>query len=160
MEESSELFGCYVLRTNERSLNEHQLWQLYISLTHAEDGFKAIKSDLGLRPNRHQKEDRVDGHVFICVLAYQLLRNILWTLEQTGDSRSWDTIKRVLQTHCYTTVILPTRAGETHHLRRSGQPDEAQKEIYRKLNVSWHALTYHESVLILPFTCYSVKSPY
>jgi transposase len=149
MEESSELFGCYVLRTDERSLNEHQLWQLYISLTHAEDGFKAIKSDLGLRPNRHQKEERVDGHVFICVLAYQLLRNVLWTLEQTGDRRSWDTIKRVLRTHCYTTVILPTRTGETHHLRRSGQPDEAQKEIYRKLNVSWRALPHHEKVTTL-----------
>jgi len=149
MEESSELFGCYVLRTDERSLNEHQLWQLYISLTHAENGFKAIKSDLGLRPNRHQKEDRVDGHVFICVLAYQLLRNILWTLEQTGDCRSWDTIKRVLQPHCYSTVILPTRSGETHHLRRSGQPDEVQKEIYRKLNVSWHALPHHEFVTTL-----------
>jgi transposase len=149
MDESTELFGCYVLRTDERSLNEHQLWQLYISLTHAEDGFKAIKSELGLRPNRHQKEDRVDGHVFICVLAYQLLRNILWTLEQAGDSRSWDTIKRVLRTHCYTTVILPTRTGQTHHLRRSGQPDEAQKEIYRKLNVSWRALPHHESVTTL-----------
>lgn len=149
MEESSELFGCYVLRTDERSLNEHELWELYISLTHAEAGFKAIKSDLGLRPNRHQKEDRVDGHVFICVLAYQLLRNILWTLEQTGDTRSWDTIKRVLSTHSYTTVVLPTRTGETHHLRRSGQPDEVQKEIYRKLNVSWLALPHHESVTTL-----------
>jgi len=149
MEESSELFGCYVLRTDERSLSEQQLWQLYISLTHAEDGFKAIKSDLGLRPNRHQKEERVDGHVFICVLAYQLLRNILFTLEQTGDNRSWDTLKRILQIHCYTTVILPTRTGETHHLRRSGQPDEAQKEIYRKLNVSWQGLPHHESVTTL-----------
>lgn len=149
MEKSSELFGCYVLRTDERSLSEHQLWQLYISLTHAEDGFKAIKSDLGLRPNRHQKEARVEGHVFICVLAYQLLRNILWILEETGDTRSWNTIKRVLRTHCYTTVILPTRTGETHHLRRSGQPDEAQKEIYRKLNVSWHTLPHHKSATTL-----------
>lgn len=70
--EAADLFGCYVLRTDERTLNEHQLWQLYISLTQAEAGFKALKSDLGLRPNPHQKEDRVDAHVFICVLAYHL----------------------------------------------------------------------------------------
>jgi len=149
MKESSDLLGCYVLRTDERSLDEHQLWQLYISLTHAENGFKAIKSDLGLRPNRHQKEDRVDGHVFICVLAYQLLRNILWTLEQQGDTRSWETLKRVLQTHCYTTVLLPTKTGETHRLRRPGQPDEAQKALYRKLNISWHGLPQHASMTTL-----------
>lgn len=149
MAETSELFGCYVLRTDERSLDERQLWELYISLTHAEDGFKAIKSDLGLRPNRHQNEHRVDGHIFICVLAYQLLRNILWTLEQNDDNSSWETIKRLLQPHCYTTVILPTRSGEIHHLRRSGQPDEAQKALYRKLNVSWSGLPHHESVTTL-----------
>lgn len=149
MKESSDLLGCYVLRTNERSLDEHQLWQLYISLTHAEDGFKAIKSDLGLRPNRHHKEERVDGHVFICVLAYQLLRNILWTLEQKKDNRSWETIKRVLRTHCYTTVLLPTKIGKTHRLRRPGQPDETQKTLYRNLDISWHGLPHHESVTTL-----------
>lgn len=149
LEESSELFGCYVLRTDEQSLNEHQLWQLYICLTHAEDGFKAIKSDLGLRPNRYQKEDRVDGHIFICVLAYQLLRNMLWCLEQVGDHRSWDTIKRLLRTHCYTTVILPTKTGETHHLRRSGRPGEEQKDIYGKLNVSWQSLPHHDFMTTL-----------
>lgn len=149
MKESSDLLGCYVLRTDERSLDEHQLWQLYISLTHAEDGFKAIKSDLGLRPNRHQKEDRVDGHVFICVLAYQLLRNILWNLEQRGDRRSWETIKGVLRTHCYTTVTLPAKTGETHRLRRSGRPDEAQKALYRDLNIAWHGLPHHATVTTL-----------
>ena len=149
IEEASDLHGCYVLRTDERSLDEHQLWQLYISLTHAENGFKAIKSDLGLRPNRHQKEDRVDGHIFICVLAYQLLRNILWTLEQQRDTRSWETLKRVLQTHCYTTVLLPTNKGITHRMRRPGQPDETQKAIYRKLNISWHDLPRHASTTTL-----------
>ena len=91
-QEAAELFGCYVLRTDERTLNEHQLWQLYISLTQAENGFKALKTDLGLRPNPHQKEERVDAHVFICILAYHLLRNILWTLEQKGDHRNWETL--------------------------------------------------------------------
>ena len=149
MQETSELFGTYVLRTTEHSRDEHQLWELYISLTHAENGFKALKTDLGLRPNRHQKEDRVDGHVFICVLAYHLLRTILWSLEQKGDHRSWDTIKRILRTHCYTTVILPTENGQIHRLRRAGQPDETQKSIYRDLNVTWQDLPHRASVATL-----------
>jgi transposase len=144
---AADLFGCYVLRTDERTLNEHQLWQLYISLTQAEAGFKALKSDLGLRPNPHQKEDRVDAHVFICVLAYHLLRNILWTLEQKADHRNWESLKRVLRTHCYTTILLPTRSGQTHRIRKAGQPEECQKAIYRNLRIKWDGLPCHRSVI-------------
>ncbi len=140
MQENAVLFGAYVLRTMEDALDEQQLWQLYMSLSRAEEGFRALKSDLGLRPNRHQKEFRVDGHVLICVLAYHLLRHILYKLEQQNDHRSWDTIKRIMRTHCYTTVILPTQSGTVHRLRRPGQPDEVQKDIYRKLNIDWKGL--------------------
>ncbi len=146
MEQAAGLFGCYVLRTDERTLCEHQLWQLYISLTRAEDGFKALKTNLGLRPNFHQKEDRVDGHVFICVLAYHLLRTILWTLEQKGDHRNWETLKRVLRTHCYTTIVLPTNSGQTHRIRKAGQPEECQRAIYRNLGIQWRGLPHSRSV--------------
>jgi transposase len=146
-QEAGDLFGCYVLRTDERTLNEHQLWQLYISLTQAEAGFKALKSDLGLRPNPHQKEDRVEAHVFICVLAYHLLRNILWTLEQKGDDRDWETLKRILRTHCYTTIMLPTRNGQMHRIRKAGQPEECQKAIYRNLGIAWDRLPSNRSVI-------------
>ena len=146
-QETTDLCGCYVLRTDEKTLNEYQLWELYISLSHAEDGFKALKSDLGLRPNRHQTEERVDAHVFICVLAYHLLRNILWTLEQEGDNRNWETLKNVLGTHCYTTILLPTHSGQTHRLRKAGQPEECQKAIYRNLGIAWDGLPCTRSVI-------------
>jgi transposase len=146
-QETTDLCGCYVLRTDEQTLNEHQLWELYISLSQAEDGFKALKTDLGLRPNRHQTEDRVDAHVFLCVLAYHLLRNILWTLEQEGDNRNWETLKGVLRTHCYTTILLPTRSGQTHRIRKAGQPEECQKAIYRHLGIAWDNLPRNRSVI-------------
>lgn len=146
-EAASNLCGCYVLRTDEQTLNEHELWSLYISLTQAEDGFKALKTDLGLRPNPHHKEDRVDAHVLICVLAYHLLRNILWTLEQKGDHRSWETLKQILQTHCYTTILLPTQSGQTYRIRKAGQPEECQKMIYRNLGIEWSGMPSHRSVI-------------
>lgn len=146
-QETTDLCGCYVLRTDQQTLNQHQLWELYISLSQAEDGFKALKTDLGLRPNRHQTEERVDAHVFLCVLAYHLLRNILWTLEQEGDNRNWETLKGVLCTHCYTTILLPTRSGQTHRIRKAGQPEECQKAIYRHLGIAWDSLPRNRSVI-------------
>lgn len=147
LSEAADLWGCYVLRTDEQTLDEHDLWQLYISLTRAEEGFKALKSDLGLRPNPHHKEERVDAHVFLCVLAYHLLRNILWTLEQKGDHRTWETLKRVLRTHCYTTILLHTRDGQTHWIRKAGHPEECQKAIYRNLGINWGGLPCQRSVI-------------
>jgi len=35
--------------------------------------FMCIKSSPGLRPNFHQKEERVDTHMFISVVAYHLM---------------------------------------------------------------------------------------
>jgi len=55
----------------------------------------------------------VDAHIFLTVLAYQLLRFITYTLEQKGDHRDWPTLRRVLQTHCYATLSLPTRNGRS-----------------------------------------------
>ena len=139
-EASAELLGCYVLRTDRTDLTSKQLWKLYITLTRAEEGFRSLKSDLGLRPNRHRREDRVDAHVFITVLAYQLLQHIMYTLHQAKEIRSWDTIKRILRTHSYTTMILPTKTECVYRVRKAGLPEEMQKAIYRILDVDWKNL--------------------
>jgi transposase len=138
--QDEQLLGCYVLRTDRSELSVAQLWQLYILLTRAEDGFAALKGDLGLRPNYHQLEGRVDAHIFLTVMAYQLWRFITYTLEQQGDHRDWPTLRRVLQTHCYATVSLPTRAGTVVHVRRPGTPERCQQEIYEKLGLNWKTL--------------------
>jgi len=45
-----------------------------------------------------------------------------------------------LQTHCYTTIFLPTRSGQTYRIRKPGQPEECQKAIYRALGIQWDKL--------------------
>lgn len=134
------LLGCYVLRTNCRDFSSQEFWKLYMALLHAENGFRSLKSNLGLRPNRHHVEDRVDAHVFITILAYDLLRTILYRLESKGDHRSWETIKRIMQTHCYTTMIIPTNDGKVYRIRKPGEPEQGQRDIYHKLGVTLNNL--------------------
>jgi hypothetical protein len=107
-----------------------QIWNLYMTLSEAEEGFRSLKGDLGLRPNYHQIERRVEGHIWITILAYHLLCWIQQTLREAGDVRRWGTLRRVLQTHCYTTLVVPTKGGKTYRLRRAGEPEELQKAIY------------------------------
>lgn len=139
-QEEGDLLGCYVLRTNQCELSAERLWQLYITLTRAEEGFRMLKSDLGLRPNFHQREERVDAHIFITVLAHQILNAIIHTLRQAGDTRSWPTIKRIMQTHCYTTVLLPTVDGSLYRIRRAGQAEAEQQRIYKILGINHQKL--------------------
>ena len=49
-------------------------------LTRVEKAFRDWKTDLGLRPNYHQLEDRVDEHILISILAYHHgLRSRYWS---------------------------------------------------------------------------------
>ena len=141
-----DLHGTYVLRTSRQDIEPERLWKLYITLTRAEDGFKMLKGNLGLRPNFHQIEHRVDAHVFITILAYQLLQTILYPLRKAGDNRNWESIRRVLETHCYTTILLPTVSGELHRIRKPGIPDERQRAIYRALGVDLKQLPVKHAV--------------
>jgi len=138
--DADSLCGGYVLRTNDMSIDKDTIWKTYIALTKAENGFRVLKGNLGLRPNFHQKEGRVDGHVFITVLAYQLLTHILAKLEREGDFRCWETIRRILKTHAYTTMIIPEIGGKVHRIRKAGNPDESQKAIYNSLGINWRKL--------------------
>jgi hypothetical protein len=131
-----DLSGCYVLRTDRQDLAPEELWSVYISLTQAEEGFRALKTDLGLRPNFHQKEDRVDGHIFITVIAFHIWKWIRQKLDCANDTRDWVTVRRLLRTHCYATLIVPCEDGGVHHLRKPGRPEAQQRELYKLFGIN------------------------
>ena len=109
-------------------------------LTRVESAFKTLKSHLGLRPIFHQREDRCDSHIFITVLAYHLLHWIEYSLKSQDDTRNWATIRRLLETHAYTTIVAPDEQNKLHHLRIPGTPDSEQKRIYEMLGLQWKNL--------------------
>ena len=51
--------GAYMLRTNLQDGAAEELWSRYMQLTEAEASFRALKSELSIRPLFHQKEPRV-----------------------------------------------------------------------------------------------------
>ena len=135
-EDEGKYDGTYLLRTNRKDLTDQEIWSLYVTLTRVERAFRNLKSNLGLRPIYHQKEQRVDAHIFISVLAYHLLHAIEYTLRQKGETRSWNTIKQVLQTHQVVTVVLPDADGiHVHHVRVATEAEAGQSEIYKKLEI-------------------------
>ena len=136
-QQQRELDGNYLLKTNRSDLQHHEIWHLYMTLTRMEQAFRDLKTHLGLRPVYHQKERRVDGHIFISIQAYHLLHAIEYTLRQHGDCSRWATIKRLVSTHRYSTIQLPTVTGPVLNLRKPGIPEGIHREISNKLGVDY-----------------------
>jgi len=135
-----DLEGNYLLKTNRSDLGQHEIWHFYMMLTTMENAFRDLKTYLGLRPVNHQKEMRVDGHIFITILAYHLLHSIEYTLRQHGCRSRWATIKRLVSTHRYSTIQLPTVAGPVLNIRKPGITEGIHQEIYNTLDVDWKRL--------------------
>src|SRR5258707_2777926 len=64
--------GHYLLRSNLTAGDPRVLWTRYVQLTQIESVFKSPKSELCIRPIRHQLEHRADAHILIAFLAYCL----------------------------------------------------------------------------------------
>lgn len=139
-EEQQALDGNYLLKTNRDDLKDNEIWNMYVMLTGVEKTFRNLKTDIKVQPNHHQKEFRVEGHVFIAILAYHLLHSIEYTLRSKQCNSCWATVKRLVHSHTYSTIILPTTSGTVIHLRKPGIPEAIHVELYKKLNVNFKEL--------------------
>jgi hypothetical protein len=111
--------GVYCLRSNETPRDAQTLWHTYTTLTDLEAVFRGLKSELGLRPVYHHTEDRTEGHLFITVLAYQLVQAIRRKLEATGETMSWHRLRKILSVQRRITATFQQRDGHTMHVRKA-----------------------------------------
>ena len=128
--------GSYYIRSDRTDLEEKELWELYMMLTDVEEAFRCLKSELGIRPTYHQKDIRLEGHLFISVLAYHLLVCIQRELKQKGINHRWETIRNLLANHMMATSSVTNRKGERVYQRQIGDPESIHLEVYHALGVS------------------------
>ena len=127
--------GVYCLRSSETDWDEDTLWRTYTTLTDVEAVFRALKSELGLRPIYHRKPRRADGHLFITVIAYQLAQVIRTRLRAHGEHASWTTLRRILEGQQRVTATFRRPDGRTLHVRTATQAEPDQRDIYDALGV-------------------------
>jgi transposase len=104
--------GAYLLRTNCEEPDPVRLWKWYVQLAQAEAAFRTSKSDLGLRPVYHHKNERVQAHILVCFLALAMWR----TLEQWMSAKNLGTSARQLIKEIAglksMDVIIPVKCGQ------------------------------------------------
>jgi hypothetical protein len=125
-----------------------------MQLTVVERAFRVLKSNLLLRPVWHHYSNRVEAHIFVCVLAYALWKTLdhlakeakLLTLirkvdplhpdagpqprPMTPEAILWELAKIQIGD-----IIMETTDGQKLALRRVAQPDAEQKRILAALRL-------------------------
>jgi transposase len=142
--------GAYMLRTNLKADTAEQMWSQYMQLTEAEASFRALKSELSIRPLFHQKEPRVKAHVMVAFLGYALwvtLKHVLKRRPAIVPAPSRSGVNNaeplppmkalsLLSTLQSADIVLPTTDGREIRLRRVTEPDAEQKSLLRQLGLS------------------------
>ena len=128
--------GVYCLRTTLVELDNATLWRTYTMLTNLESVFRSLKTDLGLRPVFHQIDRRVEGHLFISVLAYHFVHMLRLRLKAQGIDDSWKMLREAMSTQQRVTATMQRRDGRAVHVRKATRPDAHHHKINTVLGLS------------------------
>ncbi len=141
--------GAYLLRTNVRAETAQELWSQYMQLTEAEASFRALKSELSIRPLFHQLEPRVKAHVMVAFLGYALWVTLKHLLKRrtpiipqasasgVNNAQPLSPMKALalLSTLQSADIVLPTTDGREVRLRRITEPTAEQKSLLHQLGL-------------------------
>ena len=128
--------GRYLLRTNLSSKDPAELWEHYMTLTQVEEAFRNLKGDLAMRPIHHQKDDRIESHIFVAFLAYCLHVTLRRKLRDLAPGL---TPRAVLEKFARISMIdvhLPTTDGRKLILSRHTHPDEDCRLLLERLKMT------------------------
>jgi transposase len=143
--------GAYLLRSNLQADTPEELWSKYMQLTEAEASFRALKSELSIRPLFHQKERRVKAHVMVAFLGYALWVTLKHLLQRrpglipkppkagVGIVQPFTPMQAlaVLSKLHSGDIVLPTTDGREIRLRRVTEPTAEQKSFLDLLGISF-----------------------
>ena len=127
--------GRYLLRTNLIESDPAKLWSLYLQLVAVEEAFKNLKGDLAVRPIFHQKENRVEAHIFVSFLAYCLHVTLGQRLRTLAPGLTPRSVLEKFAALQMIDVHLPTTDGRQIILMRTTQPEPELKLLLDKLKL-------------------------
>ena len=128
--------GAYLLRTNLEGATAEELWTKYIQLTEAEAAFRALKSELSIRPLFHQLEPRVKAHVWVAFLGYARWVTLKHLLRRKHAACWPAQALALLATVHSADIVLPTTDGREIRLRRVAALNPEQQELLTELSIT------------------------
>jgi transposase len=128
--------GRYLLRSNLTDRDPATLWQHYIVLTEVEQAFKELKHDLAIRPVFHQKDERIEAHLFVAFMAYCLQVTLKHRARSLAPGLTPRAILEKFAAMQMVDVQLPTSDGRELVLSRYTQPEQDQQLLLQQLKLT------------------------
>jgi transposase len=127
--------GRYLLRSNLCREDPAKLWEYYIQLTEIEQAFKELKGDLAIRPIYHQRDDRIEAHIFVAFLGYCLQVTLKQRLRVLAPGLTPRAALEKFAALQMVDVHLPTVDGRTLILSRYTEPEKDQQLLLEQLRM-------------------------
>jgi hypothetical protein len=128
--------GHYLLRSNLTGEDPAVLWTRYVQLTQIESVFRSLKSELSIRPIRHQLEHRADAHVLIAFLAYCLQVTLKNRLMMHAPGLTPAAVFEKLATIQMVEVWIPMEDGRWLVLPRHTQPEKDVQALLNQIRIT------------------------
>jgi len=125
--------GRYLLRSNLTETDPARLWEAYLQLVEVEAAFKALKTDLAVRPIYHQLPARIEAHLFVAFLAYCLHVTLRAHLRPHAPGL---TVRQVLDKFAALQLLdvhFPTTDGRELIFTRHTEPEPDQRLLLAQL---------------------------
>ena len=127
--------GHYLLRSNLPAEDPARLWQHYLQLTEIEAVFRTLKSDLAIRPIYHQKDSRIEAHIFVSFLAYCLYITLGQRLRTLAPGLTPRAVLEKMSAIQMVDVWVPTTDGRLLILPRYTQPEKDHQMLLHQLHL-------------------------
>ncbi len=125
--------GRYLPRSNLVETDPGRLWEFYLLLVEVEAAFKNLKGDMALRPIFHQRQDRIEAHIFLAFLAYCIHVTLRQRLRQRAPGLTVRQALDNLGALQMLDVHFPTTDGGELIFTRYTQPEKEQQLLLSQL---------------------------
>lgn len=126
--------GTYIIRTSLPVNTPREAWQAYHTFTTIEAVNRCCKTDLNMRPVYHQKDEPIQAHLFLTLLACNIVTFIRYLLAKKGIRWSWKEIVRIMNTQKVVFSKFTNDLNELFLLSHWSKPEQKTREIYDALD--------------------------
>ena len=126
--------GEYFLRYSKEKLTDKEIWDTYNMTRDVEAAFRCLKTDLNIRPIHHQKDAYIEPHIWLGLIAYQIVNYIKLQLKESNITYSWTTIVKKMSSQQKPLKSAKRKDGSVIYTQLVTQLIY-QKEIYDALKL-------------------------
>jgi len=132
-------FGKHVLFTNRTDLTPKKVLDLFFNKDKIEKNFQFLKANaytnrfIILGPMLHSKDERIESHVYTCIIALQLYQILRHRLKlKKFPLTAQQALEELEEISCYYTKI----SGKKEAIRHINPVTETQKKILKALQIN------------------------